>query len=135
KKFSEVEAENNELKAENVKLEQALEEHESRFIKLEQNNKDTDSENAELKARVAKLEQKQSQSGNSITKLGDIPSTSNKMENSDSRSEVAIASEPSSRRLAHANASASDISDNISNPDICHESPSRYLASPIRTET
>ncbi|CAG8560545.1 7955_t:CDS:2 [Ambispora gerdemannii] len=95
KKFSEVEAENNELKAENV---------------IDQSSV--------------------CEAGYSVSN-----STSNKMENSDSRSEVAIASEPSSRRLSHANVSASDISDNISNPDICHESPSRYLASPIRTET
>ncbi|CAG8692028.1 14502_t:CDS:1, partial [Acaulospora colombiana] len=38
----------------------ALEEHESRFAKLEQNDKDAAVENAELKARVAKLEQRQS---------------------------------------------------------------------------
>ncbi|CAG8802978.1 27518_t:CDS:2 [Gigaspora margarita] len=60
---------------ENIKLKQALEEHENRFTnlekkdqektnliaKLEQNDKDTATENAVLKARVAKLEQKQSQ--------------------------------------------------------------------------
>src|SRR6185369_17162021 len=41
-----------------VKLKQALEEHESRFVKLEQNDKYTASENAKLKVRVAKLEHK-----------------------------------------------------------------------------
>nr|CAG8622833.1 7425_t:CDS:2 [Entrophospora candida] len=53
--------ENTEIKSENVKLKQALEEHESRFKKLEQNDKNTTTENAELKARVAKLEQRQLQ--------------------------------------------------------------------------
>ncbi|KAF0561131.1 zinc finger bed domain-containing protein 1-like [Gigaspora margarita] len=75
KKFSKVEAENIELKAEKVKLKQALKEHESKFVKLEQNDKDTAVENAELKARVAKLEQKQSQNdeerSNHIVKLDD----------------------------------------------------------------
>ena len=53
---AEIKAENIELKTENAKLKQALEEHESRFMKLEQNDKNT-----ELKARVAKLEQRQLQ--------------------------------------------------------------------------
>ncbi|RIB11845.1 hypothetical protein C2G38_2202369 [Gigaspora rosea] len=54
---TEIKSENIELKTENAKLKQALKEHESRFMKLEQNDKDTASENAKLKARVAKLEQ------------------------------------------------------------------------------
>ncbi|CAG8604272.1 9655_t:CDS:2 [Diversispora eburnea] len=60
-KNTEVKAENIEFKAENIKLKQALEKHEFRFMKLEQNDKDTAVENAELKVRVVKLEQKQSQ--------------------------------------------------------------------------
>ncbi|CAG8803395.1 5174_t:CDS:2, partial [Gigaspora rosea] len=58
---TEIKSENIKLKTENAKLKQALKEHESRFMKLEQNDKDTASENAKLKARVAKLEQKQLQ--------------------------------------------------------------------------
>ncbi|RIB07433.1 hypothetical protein C2G38_2214457 [Gigaspora rosea] len=49
KKFSKVETENIELKTKNVKLKQILEEHESRFVKLEQNDKDTAVKNAEFK--------------------------------------------------------------------------------------
>ncbi|CAG8771310.1 17295_t:CDS:1 [Cetraspora pellucida] len=54
---TELKAENIKVKAENEKLKQTLEEHESRFMKLEQNDKDTATENDELKSRVAKLEQ------------------------------------------------------------------------------
>ncbi|RHZ74198.1 hypothetical protein Glove_227g120 [Diversispora epigaea] len=61
KKFSKVEAENIKLRVENVKLKQALEEYEFRFVKLEQNDKNTAIENSELKVRVAKLKQKQLQ--------------------------------------------------------------------------
>ncbi|CAG8509830.1 3118_t:CDS:2 [Paraglomus occultum] len=102
----EVEAENIEHKAENVKLKQALEEHESRFAKLEQNDKDN-----ELKARVAKLEQKQSKADekNFIVKSevceAGYPvsnTTSTKMKNSN-------------------NTSASNISANTSNFDVAPE--------------
>ncbi|RIB14996.1 hypothetical protein C2G38_2193460 [Gigaspora rosea] len=47
---TEIKSENIKLKTENAKLKQALKEHESRFMKLEQNDKDTASENAKLKA-------------------------------------------------------------------------------------
>ncbi|CAG8820889.1 28515_t:CDS:2, partial [Gigaspora margarita] len=105
-------------------------EHESRFIKLEQNDKDTASENAELKARVAKLEQKQSQTdekNNFIVKSDDdakgidqssVNTISTKMKNSND----------------------TNISDNISNSDnasnfeICQESENQYLTSPILIE-
>ncbi|CAG8551144.1 4278_t:CDS:2, partial [Cetraspora pellucida] len=51
-KNTEIKSENIELKTENAKLKQALKEHESRFMKLEQNDKDTALENAKLKVRT-----------------------------------------------------------------------------------
>ncbi|RHZ84365.1 hypothetical protein Glove_82g23 [Diversispora epigaea] len=121
KKFSEVEAENIELKTENVKLKQALEEHESRFAKLEQNDKDTAVENAELKARVAKLEQKQLQTdekNNFIVKSDDdakgidqssVNITSTETENSnDTHEQIDLRCDDTP---------ASDIFDNASNSD------------------
>ncbi|CAG8818121.1 10278_t:CDS:2, partial [Gigaspora margarita] len=42
----------------NAKLKQVLKEYKFKFIKLEQNDKDTALENAKFKARVAKFEQK-----------------------------------------------------------------------------
>ncbi|RHZ78665.1 hypothetical protein Glove_158g77 [Diversispora epigaea] len=127
KNFSEVEAENNKLKAENVKLKQALEEHESRFVKLEQNDKDTAVENAELKARVAKLEQKQSQideKNNFIVKSDDyakginqssVDITSTEMENSnDTHEQIDLQCDDTP---------ASDISDNASNSDELNNAP------------
>ncbi|CAG8647918.1 10415_t:CDS:2 [Gigaspora rosea] len=126
---TEIKSENIELKAENVKLKQSLEEHESRFIKLEQNDKDTASENAELKARVVKLEQKQLQSGNSIAKSGNntkVIDLSSTYPETDSSHYVTASGNDTP---------ATNISDDTSNPDVCHESPSQYLASPIRTET
>ncbi|CAG8801791.1 30944_t:CDS:2, partial [Gigaspora margarita] len=58
--------------------------YESRFVKLEQNNKDTAVENAELKARVAKLEQKQSQTDDDAKRINQslVNTISIKIENS-----------------------------------------------------
>ncbi|CAG8626928.1 14834_t:CDS:2 [Cetraspora pellucida] len=132
-KQSKIKSENIKLKAENVKLKQSFEEHEYRFIKLEQNNKDTASENVKLKARIAKLEQKQSQTdekNNFIVKSDDdakgidqssVNTISTKMKNSN-------------------DTLASNISDNtsnfddVSNFDICQKSENQHLTSPILIE-
>ncbi|CAG8438898.1 9106_t:CDS:2 [Cetraspora pellucida] len=112
KKNDNVIAENIKLKAKNIKLKQSLEEHESRFIKLEQNDKDTTSENAELKARVAKLKQNQSQnneekSNSNITKIKNSNDTSKQI---DVQTEDVL---------------TSDISDITSNSDIHQKSSSQ----------
>ena len=59
--ISELRKENADVKAENTKLKQAMEENvelKSRVEELEKNRTDSDAENVELRARVMKLEQK-----------------------------------------------------------------------------
>ncbi|RIB00338.1 hypothetical protein C2G38_2234677 [Gigaspora rosea] len=123
---TELKAENIKVKAENEKLKQTLEEHESRFVKLEQNDKDTAVENAELKARVAKLEKKQSQTdekNNFIVKSDDdakrinqssVNTISTKMKNSN-------------------DTPASNISDRGEAPLLCNNTPNSDVA-PERIE-
>ncbi|CAG8452821.1 10226_t:CDS:2 [Ambispora gerdemannii] len=58
--ISDLRKENSDVKAENTKLKQAMEENaelKSRIDELEKNRTDSDAENAELRVRVAKLEQ------------------------------------------------------------------------------
>ncbi|RHZ83005.1 hypothetical protein Glove_101g2 [Diversispora epigaea] len=164
KKFSEVETENIELKAENIKLKQALEEHEFRFIKLEQNDKDTASENAELKARVVKLEQKQLQTdeeksnhiilrSNDHASSAEAPTSKSDDDTREIRPKgvvlndhqplvntISIETEnsndtPEQTNLRCDDTLATNISDNTSNSGVHQELSSQYPASPIRTES
>src|SRR5437764_9280678 len=55
----EIKAENAKVKAENAKLRQAMEENETRFVKLEQSNKEKAELIAELNCDVGKIKQEQ----------------------------------------------------------------------------
>ncbi|RIB19158.1 hypothetical protein C2G38_2036293 [Gigaspora rosea] len=106
-----------------------------RIAELEQIAKER--ENIELRSRVAKLEQKLSQNDSrnkDAVKTEQVDTFIPKEQSSANISGTVNASRrTNSPKQIEIN--SDNISDNTSNPDVCHESSSQYPASPIRKES
>ncbi|RIB04479.1 hypothetical protein C2G38_677561 [Gigaspora rosea] len=105
---------------------------EVRIVELERSAR----ENIELRSRVAKLEQKLSQNDSRSKDAEQVDTFIPKEQSSANISGTANASRRtnSDDTPKQSEINSDNISDNTSNPDVCHESSSQYPASPIRKE-